>query len=161
MKSKSESHSVLSDSLQPHGLFSSSGFPYFLQSKSEFGNKEFINLKLEPIMISHFSWLELFLGRKLKTLWGWVLGCWETLELKIPFFLALLNLDIVQERVNSAGLHWSNPIHFHKPYFQGYLPASCWWGTRNFETLKFLPDKSLCKPEAWGCARTLWPDSLW
>lgn len=24
-----------------------------------------------------------------------------------------------------------------------------------------LPDKSLCKPEAWGCVRPLWPDGLW
>ena len=42
MKSKSESHSILSDSLRPHGLFSSSGFPYFLQFKSEFDNKLFM-----------------------------------------------------------------------------------------------------------------------
>ena len=42
VKSESESHSILSDSLRPHGLFSSSGFPYFLQFKSEFDNKLFM-----------------------------------------------------------------------------------------------------------------------
>ena len=36
----------------------------------------------------------------------------------------LLYLGIVQESVNSAGLCWSNPVHFQKPSFQDWLLAS-------------------------------------